>query len=529
MMKTRKQPFRAFSGLALVVCAAVLPCLSCGGGASPSSNSQAPPVETPLTVSDVTNVVQNAVQSVNAPMVVAIADRSGNILAIFETPGAPTTSTGNFGLTVPADELAVSLARTAAFFSNDQAPLSSRTVRFISGIHFPPGVSGAPNGDLYGIENTNRGCTLSTNFLPGQMLNPSRSIDGTEPGLGIITGKADTNDSNPEAVNPGGVPLFKGGAVGGVGVVSTSPAISEFAAFSGAMNSGLLPTAAQLPPPGVVIIGGVALPFVDQTTQPPGTSPGTFAGSYEISPVAGTLPPEEYLVGPNAGSALAQSDVSEIIMNAVETANITRAVIRLPPGQRTKMTIAVSDLDGTILGLYRMHDGTVFSADVAASKARNVVWFTTTGVSDLTGVPAGTAVTNRTIGFGSQPLFPPGIDGSGDGPFFSLYLYDTANPCTQGPSSMAFPPNTNNMSGVVFFPGSLPLYRNGILVGGLGVSGDGVDEDDFVTAGAVNAACGYGGPCGVPNFQAPASIQANQVVIENVRLPYLKFPRNPTD
>jgi uncharacterized protein GlcG (DUF336 family) len=460
-------------------------------------------------------------------MVVAVADRAGNILAVFETPGAPTTSTGNFGQTVPADELAVSLARTAAFFSNDQAPLSSRTVRFISGIHFPPGVAGTANADLYGIENTNRGCTLSTNYLPGQGLNPSRSIDGSQPGLGIITGKADMNDSDPTAVNPGGVPLFHGGAVGGVGVVSTSTAIAEYAAYSGANNSGFLPSPAQLPPPGVVIIGGIALPFVDQTTQPAGTSPGPFAGAYSVPAQAGTLPPEEYLVGPNAGTALSQSDVNEIILNAVATASITRAVIRLPPGMRTHMTIAVADLDGTILGLYRMHDGTVFSADVAASKARNVIWFSTTGVRDLPGVPLGTAVTNRTISFGAQPLFPPGIDGSGDGPFFPLYLLDTANPCTQGSEGGA--PNTGNISGVVFFPGSLPLYRNGVLVGGLGVSGDGVDEDDFVTAGGVNAACGSGGPCGVPDFQAPANIRADQVVIENVRLPYLKFPRNPTD
>ena len=64
-------------------------------------------------------------------------------------------------------------------------------------------------------------------------------------------------------------------------------------------------------------------------------------------------------------AALSQSDVNEIIMNAVATANMTRAVIRLPPGSRAKMTIAVSDLDGTLLGLYRMPDGTVFSADVA--------------------------------------------------------------------------------------------------------------------------------------------------------------------
>jgi uncharacterized protein GlcG (DUF336 family) len=535
--RTRKPYLFGLFGLTLLVCAAVLLCLSCGGGSSSSTMTDPPPpAVVPLTAADVDTVVHNAVMSVNAPMVVAVADRAGNILAVFETPGAPKTAM-NMGQPVSADDLAVGLARTAAFFSNDQAPLSSRTVRFISGIHFPPGVARTANADLYGIENTNRGCTLSNNFLsPEQTLHPSRSIDGT-PGLGIITGKADTNDSDPLAVNPGGVPLFKGGpittpgvgVVGGVGVVSTTPEIAEYAAFIAAFKSNLLDPS-HLPLPGVVIVGGISLPFVNQTTQPAGTSPGTFAGNYlkGHEPQDGTLPPEGYLVGPNAGQMLSASDVDEIIMNAVKTANTTRAVIRLPPDQKVKMTIVVSDLDGTLLGFYRMHDGTIFSSDVAASKARNVVWFSTVGVTDLPGVPTGTAVTNRTISFGAQPLFPPGIDGSGDGPFFPLYLYDTANPCTQGASSKAFMPNTNNMSGIVFFPGSLPLYKNGVLVGGLGVSGDGVDQDDFVTGGAVDAACGAEGPCGVPDFQAPAAIRADQVVIRNVRLPYLKFPRDPT-
>jgi len=74
-----------------------------------------------------------------------------------------------------------------------------------------------------------------------------------------------------------------------------------------------------------------------------------------------------------------------------------------------------------------------------------------------------------------------------------------------------------NQSGVVFFPGSEPLYINGVLVGGLGVSGDGVDQDDYVTAG------------GAAGFEAPTDIRADQIVIDGVRLPYLKFPRNPTD
>ena len=356
-MKTRKHHLCALSGFSLLVCAAVLLCLSCGGGGgsgSSASNSSDPPAAvTPLSVSDVTTVVHNAVTSVMRPWWSRLRTVPETSLLCSKRPERQPRRLEILAQVVPADELAVSLARTAAFFSNDQAPLSSRTVRFISGIHFPPGVAGTANADLYGIENTNRGCTLSTNFLPGQALNPSRSIDGSKTGLGIITGKADVNDSDPLAVNPGGVPLFNStGLVGGVGVVSTSPEIAEFAAFAAAFPTRVLPT---LPPPGVVIIGGIALPFVNQQTQPAGTTTGTFAGSYSVGPTAGKLPPEEYLVGPNAGTALSQSDVNEIILNAVATANTTRAVIRLPPGSKAKMTIAVSDLDGTLLGLYRMH------------------------------------------------------------------------------------------------------------------------------------------------------------------------------
>jgi uncharacterized protein GlcG (DUF336 family) len=178
------------------------------------------------------------------------------------------------------------------------------------------------------------------------------------------------------------------------------------------------------------------------------------------------------------------------------------------------MAIAVADLDGRIIGLYRMADSTVFSIDVAATKSRNMVYFSgaTRSAADLTGVPMGTAVTNRTIGYGAQPFFPSGIDGSSPGPFFNLYTQDVANPCTQG-FQVAGP----NQSGVVFFPGSVPLYRNGVLVGGLGISGDGVDQDDFVAAG------------GSAGYEAPAAIRADQIVVRNVRLPYLKFPSNPTN
>jgi uncharacterized protein GlcG (DUF336 family) len=434
---------------------------------------------------------------------------------VYRKPSAPSLVAGNFSAQVDANELAVSLARTAAFFSNDQAPLSSRTVRFLSGIHFPPGTTDAPGAPLYGIENTNRGCTLSTNFIAGQSVPPARSISGATTGLGVTTGKLDVNDSDPNAVNPGGVPLFRNGSVvGGIGVAAVAPAVAEYAAYAAATSNGFGPTPAA---PGVVFINGVALPFVSQTSLSAGISAGSFTGSFVVGPSASPgTPPEGMLVAPAAGpiGGLAASDVTSIIDNSIATANTTRAAIRLPIGSSTRMTIAVADLDGSIIGLYRMADGTVFSVDVAASKARNMVYFNSASrsASDLMGVPMGTAVTSRTIGYGAQPFFPSGIDGSSAGPFFTLYLQDVANSCTQG-FQVAGP----NQSGVVFFPGSVPLYRNGVLVGGLGVSGDGVDQDDFVAAG------------GSAGFEAPASIRADQIVLQGVRLPYLKFPANPTN
>ncbi len=502
-----------FFGISFALVAIVA---GCGGLVGPLTSAPPPSSVQSLTSSDVNALVQAAAQAANPnTMVIAVVDRSGTILGVYRKPSAPSLAAGNFSALVDTNELTVSLARTAAFFSNDQAPLSSRTVRFISGIHFPPGIADTPNAPLYGIENTNRGCPLSTNFIAGQSLPPARSISGATTGLGVATGKVDVNDSDPTAVNPGGVPLFRNGSlVGGIGVAGVSTDVAEYAAYAAATSNGFGPTPAA---PGVVFIGGVALPFVNQTTPPAGISAGTFTGSFVVGPSASAgTPPEGMLVAPAAGplGGLAASDVTQIINNAIATANTTRAVIRLPIGSSTRMAIAVADLDGTIIGLYRMADSTVFSVDVAASKARNMAYFSSAARSaaDLTGVPMGTAVTNRTIGYGAQPFFPPGIDGSSLGPFFNLYVRDVANPCTQG-----FQPAGPNQSGVVFFPGSVPLYRNGVLVGGLGISGDGIDQDDYVASG------------GSAGFEAPAAIRADQIVLQGVRLPYLKFPSNPTN
>jgi uncharacterized protein GlcG (DUF336 family) len=555
-----------------------------------------------LTVADVCTAITNAASAVNSPLVIAVTDRQGDVLAVYNKANAPTMATANFGVTADANEVAIALARTASFFSNDNAPLTSRTVRFISGVHFPPAILYTPNADLYGIENTNRGCDFNVTFLPGQFIPRATAIfddskpemgsgstlqpglaDGTRPGLGIMTGKGDIYDSFPGGVapvNPGGVPLFRnipgvGNVVlGGIGVVGPNYQISEYAAavaagFTGGAGAALPPTfSIAIPPPGVVIVGGIALPEVFQNTLPAGSSTGAMDGFYlsipdtsnpsvtvggqplSVPPVnipqaSPNFAPQTDLIQEKAGTLLSLSDVQTIVNQSIATANTIRGVIRLPLGTRARMVIAVSDLDGTLLALYRMVDATIFSIDVAVAKSRNVIYFTNNPLPDLPGYgkPPGLAITNRTISFGAQPFFPPGIDTSDPapkyptpGPFFNLFTYDTANPCSQGvnqPNPGTASPNQpgttpyngtgpfstyhGNVSGIVFFPGAVPLYKNGVMVGGLGISGDGVDQDDYVTNG------------GAQGFLAPESIRADNVFIRGVRMPYQKYPRNPTD
>ena len=70
--------------------------------------------------------------------------------------------------------------------------------------------------------------------------------------------------------------------------------------------------------------------------------------------------PTGWLVTPHAGSSLSAAQVTQIINQGIAEAQLVRAQIRLPLGTRTEMVLAVADKDGSILGLYRMPDATVF-------------------------------------------------------------------------------------------------------------------------------------------------------------------------
>lgn len=506
---------------------------TCNDGGTPRAS---------LSPTEVEAIIRAAARSLSdATMTIAVVDRAGRPLGVFRKSGA---------LDPANDDLAVGVARTAAFFSHNQAPLSSRTVRFISGIHFPPGITNTPSGALYGIENTNRGCDFNVTFNAGKCIPRARRLGGATCnssdtsgcGLGIVTGKVFPNDADQRSVNAGGIPLYRVevdgnrvfnpqllGAIGVVGVPGDSQR-AEYAAASGAFGSiatGIVPVPFfPIPHPGNVFIDGIRLPFLGEDLRLTfnndglptgvrlnGVTAGNDNGAFSVAPDFGGCAANEWLVGPHAGTKLTAAEVNAIVQRAVDTARRTRAAIRLPLDRYARMVIAVADVDSRVLGLYRMPDATVFSIDVAVAKSRNVAYFSARGIG--THVPANTAVSNRTIGFGAQPFYPPGIDSNvfnpQPGPWYqSLFVHDLTNACTQG-DQLANP----NQNGIIFFAGSSPLYRNNDLIGGLGVSGDGIEQDDYVTYHAAG------------EFLPPQSIWADQYIVDGARLPMFKFPRQP--
>jgi uncharacterized protein GlcG (DUF336 family) len=261
--------------------------------------------------------------------------------------------------------------------------------------------------------------------------------------------------------------------------------------------------------------------------------------------LAGLPAPEGFLVTPHAGTSLTAGQVQQIIVQAVRQAQTTRAQIRLPLDNTARMVISVADpKTGEILGLFRMPDSTIFSIDVAVAKSRNNSYYADPtqlqAIDQTPGVAPGVAFSSRTFRFLADPFFPEGITGSPPAPFSILNVPGTnlgngLNTVPPLPKSAYFtnivghdvfypqtnfhdPNNPLNQDGIVFFPGGVPLYGNSKLTGGLGVSGDGVDEDDVVTA------------AGAIGFAPPTSVlTADQVFVSGVRLPYQLFNRNPTN
>ncbi len=179
--------------------------------------------------------------------------------------------------------------------------------------------------------------------------------------------------------------------------------------------------------------------------------------------VAATLPP----------ASLGAEDITKILDQAEQAAKKEESLLRVNAEgkkQPTRMHIVVVDRGGRVVGQRSMADAWVGSIAIARSKAFTAVAFSSNE----------NALTTRTLG----PLTQPG------GPLWNI-----------GNSNRA-------EGGLIEFPGGMPLYHNGELVGAIGVSGDGVEQDENVAE------------AGTKGYEAPKAIRVDTVT--NNGVPYTK-------
>jgi len=180
--------------------------------------------------------------------------------------------------------------------------------------------------------------------------------------------------------------------------------------------------------------------------------------------------------------------------------------------------MGMSGVAPKVLGTFRTGEATLFSWDVAVQKARTVIFYSS---HDFLNLGLRVALSVRTVGFLAQCNYPPGINGNSPGFFngqqemVSGLLGNHCNASAITPNPAFTTPNPILPNGITIFPGAFGLYRNGVLIGAIGVSGDGVDQDDLAAA------------AGTHDFLAPFSIRADQFSFRGTRLPYAKFPRDP--
>jgi uncharacterized protein GlcG (DUF336 family) len=169
------------------------------------------------------------------------------------------------------------------------------------------------------------------------------------------------------------------------------------------------------------------------------------------------------------------------------------------------------------------------------------------------------AYSERGIGLLSKPLYPDGVPNTQPGPFsppisqWSLFnpgqeLNLTYNRIAQsiafyyqqlgytitvggapGPTFTDVPKTCTDIpripNGYDSFPGGFPIYRNGVLVGGIGASGDGSDQSDLIAFLALaNAGARLPGS-GIGN--APPAIRNDVLTPQGARILYVQCPQAP--
>ncbi|MBH1998922.1 MAG: heme-binding protein, partial [Sphingomonadaceae bacterium] len=221
---------------------------------------------------------------------------------------------------------------------------------------------------------------------------------------------------------------------------------------------------------------------------------------------------------------LTAAEVTAMLEEAFATMSRARAQIRQPLDSRAQVTISVVDTRGQALGIVRSPDAPIFGTDVSLQKARTAAFLSGSHAApDLLGSASADVVgfvakarlflndpisltgqyafADRAIGNLSRPYFPDGEVGRPSGPFsrpiaqfnpFSTGLqtalvvgdlgahlaFVTGASASDTPQRCSAVPTVSGrnrvQNGIQIFPGSVPIYRGNVLVGAIGVSGDGI-------------------------------------------------------
>ena len=280
--------------------------------------------------------------------------------------------------------------------------------------------------------------------------------------------------------------------------------------------------------------------------------------------------------GADIANPITAAEARAILEEAFVVMSRARAQIRRPLDSRAQVSISLVDTYGQVLGIVRAPDAPIFGTDVSLQKARTAAFFSsaTAGaqlsaagqdsfvqrvrafLGDPQALTGDFAFSDRAGGNLSRPYFPDGEVGRPPGPFsrpiddfnpfatglqIQLVLadvaahlgflggsrtFDTPRRCTALPAPAAGKPN-RLANGIQIFPGSVPVYRGNRLIGGIGVSGDGIDQDDMISfLGLHNAAKRVGGIT-----HAPPEIRADRIVVDlgdaRVRLRFVNCPFAP--
>ncbi len=280
----------------------------------------------------------------------------------------------------------------------------------------------------------------------------------------------------------------------------------------------------------------------------------------------------------DVATPLTAAEARAILEEAFTVMSRARAQIRQPLDSRAQVTISLVDTRGQVLGIVRSPDAPIFGIDVSLQKARTANFFsgrfaaadlnaangevpqfvtrTRTFLGDPGALGGAFGIANRSVGNLARPYFPDGEVGQPNGPLsrpiqqfspFSTGLQsalvignlaqhlgfvtgasaaDTPRACTSLPQVAGGNPRLAN--GIQIFPGSVPIYRGTTLVGAIGVSGDGIDQDDMISfLGLNNGAARTGSGLG----NAPRDMRADRILVQvgsrQVRLRYVGCPFAP--